>query len=441
MLNVIGYGRESTREQAENGFNLDEQERRIREYVDLYYENEEIQFSMIREEGASARSLKRPKMKMILDMIRDGNVDVLIVHNLDRLTRNLVDMQRLIELFEDKKVQLISLKENVDTETVQGRFFVSIIILIAQWEEETIGERVIRGKMESVHQGNYAQGRVPFGYARDPNKRNRLVINDDEAETVKRIFESIASGTYSYYTLSNELRKEKCCGRNWVMSRVEDIIKNKIYYGAFSWHGEEYENHQPAIISKELWMSANDPSHHKEIHRYTYMFEGKVQCSQCECICESKSTRKTNGTVYLYYKCPRCRTYYSEKKLILELESILDAIVRKHHIYKDYRIIIGRYKNANKKMESLLLDQAYYRFKVDEIEDMLKYYAAERDEAKKILNEMKPKILEMTFRSLSKNEQQLMMVTYLYYIKADSRSGLVTPVYTDEYKRIMMYDC
>ena len=92
MIRIIGYGRESTREQAEDGFNLDEQERKIREYVDVYYEGKDIQFTMFREEGVSARSLKRPKMKMILDEIPDGAVDVLIVHNLDRLTRKLIDI-------------------------------------------------------------------------------------------------------------------------------------------------------------------------------------------------------------------------------------------------------------------------------------------------------------------------------------------------------------
>ena len=130
MIRIIGYGRESTREQAEDGFNLDEQERKIQEYVDVYYEGKDIQFTMFREEGVSARSLKRPKMKMILDEIQGGAVDVLIVHNLDRLTRKLVDMEWLVELFEKMNVELISLKEHVDTSTPQGRFFVSIMILI-----------------------------------------------------------------------------------------------------------------------------------------------------------------------------------------------------------------------------------------------------------------------------------------------------------------------
>lgn len=65
-LRILGYARESTREQAENGFNLDEQERRIREYLDVYYEDQEYQFEMMREEGASGRSLCRPQMSELI---------------------------------------------------------------------------------------------------------------------------------------------------------------------------------------------------------------------------------------------------------------------------------------------------------------------------------------------------------------------------------------
>ena len=110
MLRIVGYARESTREQAEDGFNLDEQERRIKEYVNLYYDDANINFSMIREEGASAKSLQRPRMKEIIIQIQKGEIDIIIIHNLDRLTRNLNDMQTLLQLFSDYNVELVSLK-------------------------------------------------------------------------------------------------------------------------------------------------------------------------------------------------------------------------------------------------------------------------------------------------------------------------------------------
>ena len=122
-LHILGYARESTREQAEDGFNLDEQERRIRDYVNLYYEGQDHEFEMIREEGASGRTLCRPKMCEVLKRVENDEVNVLVIHNLDRLTRNLSDLQDLLDLFERKNVKLISIKENVETQTVQGKVF------------------------------------------------------------------------------------------------------------------------------------------------------------------------------------------------------------------------------------------------------------------------------------------------------------------------------
>ena len=145
VTRIIGYARESTREQAENGFNLDEQERKIREYLDVYYDDQDYQFEMLREEGASARSLNRPLMIEIINRVENELVDVLIIHNLDRLTRNLSDLQDLLDLFERKGVKLISIKENVETQTIQGKVFISIIVLIAQWEEDIIADRTRRG--------------------------------------------------------------------------------------------------------------------------------------------------------------------------------------------------------------------------------------------------------------------------------------------------------
>ena len=91
-LRIIGYGRESTKDQALNGFNLDDQEKKIRKYVSVYYEKGTYKFTMMRDEGASAKSLSRPKMDEIIAMVKKKQVDVIIIHNLDRLTRQVRDL-------------------------------------------------------------------------------------------------------------------------------------------------------------------------------------------------------------------------------------------------------------------------------------------------------------------------------------------------------------
>lgn len=90
-------------------------------------------------------TLVRKELKRLLSDIRKGVVVKVIILNLDRLTRSIKDLMFLFEFFEECDVKLYSLKEKIDTESAAGRFFVSMIVLISQWERETISERTIRG--------------------------------------------------------------------------------------------------------------------------------------------------------------------------------------------------------------------------------------------------------------------------------------------------------
>ena len=192
-LRVIGYCRESTREQAKYGFNLDDQEKKIQKYVDVYYADNSYSLTMMREEGASAKSLNRPKMNELMSMVRRKRVDTIIIHNLDRLTRQVKDLATLLEEFEKYDVSLISITEKIDTKSPMGRFFIYMIVLIAQWEWETISSRSIRGIEESARQGNYALPGAPVGYKRNPEDTHKLIVVEEEAAVVRRIFESVAS--------------------------------------------------------------------------------------------------------------------------------------------------------------------------------------------------------------------------------------------------------
>lgn len=113
ILRIVGYGRESTREQAKYGFNLDDQEKKIMKYVDVYYEDGTYSMQMFREEGASAKSLDRPKMNEIMAMVRKGQVDTIVIHNLDRLTRQVKDLAVLLEEFDKNNVSLVSITEMI----------------------------------------------------------------------------------------------------------------------------------------------------------------------------------------------------------------------------------------------------------------------------------------------------------------------------------------
>ena len=439
MIRIVGYGRESTREQAEEGFNLDEQERRINEYVDLYYADEEIEYSLIREEGASARSLKRPKMNVVLDKIRNDEVDVLIVHNLDRLTRNLVDMQQLLELFEEKHVQLVSLKEHVDTTTPQGRFFVNIMILIAQWEEDTIADRTVRGMRESARQGNYAKPKIPLGYYRNPDNTKKLLINQEEAEVVRDIFISIAVKNMTPFTVAKRLRADRILKRRWTDATVLSIIQNKAYYGTFEWFGELYDEHVPAIISKDLWNKANACAQARKFQKHNYLFKGKVHCKDCNNIYDVTCTTKKNGTTYQYQRCPVCGKYMNEDKILYAIKPQLDELTVHHRIYTDLRQYRKKWKDADADIKRYQYWKEYLGFDPDYANQEIESNVIIKEEADKEIRLRKPAIDALKYGYLSEDEASELVETYVDHIDVDLNGHLAFLSYKDEYRRIMKY--
>ena len=96
MKKIIGYVRESTQWQVTNGYNLGEQKRKIEEFCKYKYETGSYELEIKEERGVSARNLKRPQIQSIIELIKSKSIDILVIHNLDRLTRSVKDLAYLI---------------------------------------------------------------------------------------------------------------------------------------------------------------------------------------------------------------------------------------------------------------------------------------------------------------------------------------------------------
>jgi site-specific DNA recombinase len=158
-MQAIGYVRVSTDRQAEQGVSLEAQEAKIRAMATV--QSAEL-LDVIVDGGESAKSLNRPGLQRLLALINAGKVEAVIVAKLDRLTRSVKDLCGLLELFEKRKVSLISVAESLDTGSAAGRLVITIMAAVSQWEREAIGERSRdalrhkRGKRERV-------GNIEFG--------------------------------------------------------------------------------------------------------------------------------------------------------------------------------------------------------------------------------------------------------------------------------------
>jgi site-specific DNA recombinase len=179
---AIAYLRVSTDEQATSGVSLDAQRERCEAYARLY----DLQLvDVIVDAGVSAKTLERDGLQRALAALRAGRADALLVAKLDRLTRSVVDLGRLVEsYFGADASALLSVGEQVDTRTAGGRLVLNVLGSVSQWEREAIGERTSAALQHKSAAGEFVGGTPPFGYRVD--RAGKLAPEPAEQATTAR---------------------------------------------------------------------------------------------------------------------------------------------------------------------------------------------------------------------------------------------------------------
>jgi DNA invertase Pin-like site-specific DNA recombinase len=159
---TIVYCRVSTDKQAEKGVSLDAQQAKARAYAELY--DLDI-VEVVIDAGVSAKTLQRPGLERALGLLKAGKAEALLVVKLDRLTRSVADLGRLVErYFAPGKAALLSVGEQIDTRSAAGRLVLNVLASVSQWEREAIGERTSAALQHKAAQGEYTGGDAPYGY-------------------------------------------------------------------------------------------------------------------------------------------------------------------------------------------------------------------------------------------------------------------------------------
>ncbi|HAN92991.1 MAG TPA: hypothetical protein DCQ33_13060 [Nitrospira sp.] len=192
---VIGYGRVSTEQQAQEGVSLEAQRAKLTAYCDaLDLELIEV----ISDAGASGSSLKRPGIQRVLRLLETGKGDAVLVTKLDRLTRSVKDLGFLVEnYFMGGKYSLLSVGDSIDTRTAAGRMIMNILASLGQGEREAIAERTREALAEIKSQG-YRFGSPPYGYRRgglDEHGRAGFIPDEEQQKGLRRILELHDAGT------------------------------------------------------------------------------------------------------------------------------------------------------------------------------------------------------------------------------------------------------
>jgi site-specific DNA recombinase len=199
---AVGYVRVSTDKQAGAGISLEAQEARIRAMATV---QDMPLLDVIVDAGASAKTLNRPGMERLLALIDAHEVQTVIVAKLDRLTRSVRDLAELLERFEKRGVSLVSVSESLDTGTAAGRLVLNVMMSVAQWEREAIGERT-REAMRHKKANGQRVGTVPFGFQLSADGRS-LEPNAVEQRALEIIRECRAGG-FTLRQIASELNRQ-----------------------------------------------------------------------------------------------------------------------------------------------------------------------------------------------------------------------------------------
>lgn len=314
-MKVAIYIRVSTEEQALEGTSLDSQLEYLREYCNRHSWDIVQEY---RDPGFSGKDDDRPGLRQLLWDAENGMFEGVVVARLDRLARNLRLLLELEERLKGYDVGLYSVKESVDTSTAIGRTVFQVLGLVAEWEREAIVERTRGGRLRRYKEGGWGPGKVIYGYRYD-QRTKRLVINEEQARVVRRIFNLYVSGK-GMEAICSVLNTEGIPPRSsraiaWHSGAIRDIIVNPAYKGEqiVSRHCPISELRHgipedaiminiPSIVDNDTWEMAyrhlSSNKHIQPARVNLWLLQGLVICGKCGHTFRSDLTYGTR-----YYGC------------------------------------------------------------------------------------------------------------------------------------------
>lgn len=362
-MTVAIYIRVSTDEQAQEGYSISAQREKLKAYCIAQDWND---FKFYVEEGVSGKTTKRPQLAELIKHIKQGSIKTLLVYRLDRLTRSVRDLHKLLDTLEQYGCTFKSATEIYDTSSAMGRMFITIIASIAQWESENLGERVRMGQIEKARQGEWSAP-VPFGF----NKVNeKLQINETEKEVLLDMMDKIRSG-YSIRKLALYLDatgRPPVRGKKWHIATIRAMLSNPVLCGSMRWRDELIENTHEGIITKEEFeklgrLITSRSNVKKRDVKSIFLFQMKIKCPVCNNHLTSERsvyTRKTDDVQVENnnYRCQVCalagRTppfHVSEKKLENSLKDYMKELTL--DIPKDVTNIKTKKSETQKLVEAI----------------------------------------------------------------------------------------
>lgn len=327
-MNYLIYGRVSTSRQAERELSIPAQVKACQKYG-MDHSWSLMPDGIYEEKGESARTVERPQLQKMLHRAKtDNKVDIVLVHKLDRMCRNVADYAAIKMMLKKHDVRVISVVEQFD-ESFSGELVENIMASIAQWTSQNISWEVRKGLKEAVERGRFP-GYAPFGYLND-KKTKSLILDPVRAPYVKMAFELYATGKYTYYNLGEALIKrglKSKRGKTLAKKNIERMLQNTIYYGLVKTKAGVSNANFPAIISKKIYDDVQEViaqhNHYADRSRkHLFPLTGFMRCGYCASMLAGQIQKN-----HLYYNCSHRRDNKCPERKFHRYEVVEEQVMK-----------------------------------------------------------------------------------------------------------------
>ena len=272
--------------------------------------------------GVSGATLDRPGMLALLERIEKGDIDRVLVHRFDRLTRDFRDWLTLVRLFEKYRVTLSVVSGDLHAgELAASDMMLNTLATFAELEREMICDRLADARAARRRRGLRSAGRLPFGYRSDPRTR-QLVPEETEAGVVHEIFRRAADGERPAAIAAwANARKAKGAG-SWSARKVLRVLKNPVYVGDLGRDDARSEGAHPAIVTGEVFDAEQEAIARRQTRAPTprpvassredpFLLRGLVTCATCGHPMTTSASRALHAsTTRRRQRAPEIPRYY-----------------------------------------------------------------------------------------------------------------------------------
>ena len=318
-VNCAIYTRKSTEHGLDMEFNsLQNQEEACKAYILSQAFNNWEYYKTYSDGGISGGTMERPGLQTLLNDIQAGQIQVVVVYKVDRLSRSIIDFHKMMQEFDKYSCNFVSITQSFDTSNSMGKLTLNMLLSFAQFEREVSAERVRDKIAASKAKGLWMGGTPPLGY---DLKDKQLIPNPQETELVNLIFnkylelenmQAVAEWlnqkgyrTKTWTPHSGQLRG----GKAFQKSSIQRILTNPVYIGKVAHQAKNkvYAGRHEGIVLKSVWNAVQDMLRRRIIdpHAFSHYQPHKTVLAGKLYDDKGKSFRLTSskkqGKKFLYY--------------------------------------------------------------------------------------------------------------------------------------------